>query len=122
MEPGTIPPPRTLFSSPTPASILPPPSTTGTSLRTIVLPATPAFCLVARSAKPTTFLLSRTSSTKVLHSPQSGHRPSHFGSACPQLEQTYRVFVATFRLYWIGEKVQQTKGVRGHLASYLTLS
>src|SRR5215211_5022539 len=87
MEPGTIPPPRTLFNSPTPASILPPPSTTGTSLKASVLPATLPFCLVARSAKPTTFLLSRTSSTKVLHSPQSGQRPSHLGSVCPQLEQ-----------------------------------
>src|SRR5215212_3059287 len=110
MEPGTIPPPRTLFNSPTPASILPPPSTTGTSLRASVLPATRAFCLVARSAKPTTFLLSRTSSTKVLHSPQSGQRPSHLGSECPQLEQVYSVFVATPRLYWIAAKVQQTRG------------
>src|ERR671921_575192 len=105
-----MPPPRTLFSSPTPASILSPPSTTGTSLRASVLPATPAFCLVARSAKPTTFLLSRISSTKVLHSPQSGQRPRHFGSVCPQLEQVYSVFVATPRLYWIAAKVQQTRG------------
>src|SRR5919107_1288552 len=110
MEPGTIPPPSTRFSSPTPASILPPPSTIGTSLRAIVFPEFLAFCLVARSAKPTTFLASRTSSTKVLHSPQSGQRPSHFGAWCPQFEQTYRVLVATIRLYWIGGKVQQTKG------------
>src|SRR5215210_2636452 len=110
MEPGTIPPPSTRFSSPTPVSILPPPSTTGTSLRAIVFPGALAFCLVALSAKPTTFLASRTSSTKVLHSPQSGQRPSHFGAWCPQFEQTYSVLVATIRLYWIGGKVQQTMG------------
>ena len=111
MEPGTIPPPSTRLSSPTPASILPPPSTTGTSLKASVFPAALAFCLVARSAKPTTFFASRTSSTKVLHSPQSGQRPSHFGAWCPQFEQTYKVFVATLRLYWIAEKVQQTRSV-----------
>src|ERR671921_2326982 len=110
MDPGTIPPPSTRLSSPTPASILPPPSTTGTSFRASVFPAALAFCRVARSAKPTTFLASRTSSTKVLHSPQSGQRPSHFGAWCPQFEQTYRVLVATIRLYWITEKVQQTNG------------
>src|ERR671920_770794 len=110
MEPGTIPPPNTRLSSPTPASILPPPSTTGTSLRASVFPAPLAFCRVARSANPTTFFASRTSSTKVLHSPQSGQRPSHFGAWCPQFEQTYNVFVATLRLYWIDGKVQQTKG------------
>src|SRR5918997_3146464 len=88
IEPGTTPPPSTLFSSPTPVSIRFPPSVALTSSSENVLPPALFFCRVARSAKPTTFLLSRASSTNVLHSPQSGHRPSHFGSSCPQLEQT----------------------------------
>jgi hypothetical protein len=88
IEPGTIPPPKTLFNSPTPVSVRFPLSTARTSLKERVLPATPFFCRVARSAKPTAFLLSRASSTNVLHSPQSGQRPSHLGSSWPQLEQT----------------------------------
>jgi hypothetical protein len=63
-------------------------STVRTSFRDRLLLKALFFCLVARSANPTTFFSSRTSSTKVLHSPQSGQRPSHFGSECPQLEQT----------------------------------
>src|ERR671917_380014 len=110
IEPGTIPPPSTRSSSPTLVPIRPPSTAVSTWSSLNVRPAAPAFFLVARSAKPTTFFSARASSTNVLHSPQSGQRPSHFGAWCPQFEQTYNVFVATIRLYWIAAKVQQTKG------------
>src|SRR3712207_708120 len=110
IEPGTIPPPRTLFSSPTPASIRFPPSVALTSSSENVLPPALFFCRVARSAKPTTFLLSRASSTNVLHSPQSGQRPSHFGSSWPQLEQTKSVLVAMPQLYGMEAKIRIREG------------
>jgi hypothetical protein len=38
-------------------------------------------------------------SIKLFHSPQSGQRPSHFGSLCPQLLHTYTVFVLAITDY-----------------------
>ena len=86
-DPGTTPPPRTRFSSPTPVSNRRSLSN-GTSLRVAAVPAA-RLGRDARSAKPVAFLASpRTSSTKVLHSPHPGHRPSHLASVLPQFEHT----------------------------------
>src|SRR5215210_1028825 len=114
IEPGTMPPPRTRFSSPTPVPILPPSRSARTSRKAIVAPAAffGAFVFSARAAKPTAFLSSCTSSTKVLHSPQSGQRPSHFGSVCPQLEHTNFVLVAIRLLYETEGKAHRTRSVR----------
>ena len=87
-EPGTIPPPSTLSSSPIPvlrrscSAAATSPSATGATRRRRV-PAPRA----ARGAAPPAGR--RTSSTSVFHSPQPGHCPAQRAVSWPQAEQTW---------------------------------
>ena len=84
MEPGTIPPPSTVFSSLIFVTILSEVSVL-ISLRFVIsLRLSPVIRAVS-------FFLSVISSTKLFHSLHSGHFPSHLGDTWPQLWQTYSV-------------------------------
>ena len=98
-EPGTIPPPSTLSSSPIPALIRSSLSKDTSDRRegSVLLPPLPAAPVFTEPPMPfaVTLILS---STIVFHALQAGHCPVHFADSCPHSWQKNRVVFFPFAI------------------------
>ena len=91
MEPGTNPPPRTRFSSPSSMSMR------GSSLaemsrrRSTLAALLPLADMVPADLPGRVGAVLTLISLNVFHRPQAGHLPIHLADSCPQFSQTYAV-------------------------------